>query len=71
VALGATRSHREGRTETGVTGWGGDGHARWRSGVSSCAPPLFLPPPRSAAETQNVLPMPGPEALLCAFGAVA
>jgi len=73
VALWATRSHREVRAETGMTrcGGDGDGHERWRSGVYSCAHPFFLPPPRGEAEAQNAPPIPGPDALLCAFGAVA
>jgi hypothetical protein len=71
VALWATRSHREVRAETGLTCCGGDGHERWRGGVYSCAHPFFLPPPRGEAEAHNALPMPGPDALLCAFGAVA
>jgi hypothetical protein len=58
--------------ETGVIccGGAGDRQKRWRSGVSSCAHPFFLPPPRGEADAQNVPPIPAPDALLCAFGAV-
>jgi len=66
VALWVTRGHREGRTEIDVARGGedGDGYRRWGSGLSSCAHPFLLPPPRGEADAQTSQPMPCQEALL-------